>query len=189
MLGFAHAPTRLPEADLDPRRVPENVQWASRVPRLAAAPRPVSRGMPGEKVLSREARTADSQAQTTSPRVHCTSQPRPCRRCPWQQSLSLLPSHPQRAGTGKRLRAGGGIDCHQRGRDAGGETEGKTGGNLTRPNVRRDPPNPRTEMPRVFQSRGWGQTESVRDVEGGKDLPPTPRPRAERDSQRQRDIQ
>lgn len=185
MLGFAHAPTRLSEADLDPRRVPGNVQWASRVPGLAAAPRPVSRGMPGEKVLSRDARTADPQTQTTSPRAHCTSQPRPGRGCPWQQSLSLLPSHPQRAGTGKRLRAGGGTGCHQR----EAETLGRGPGNLTGPNVRRDPPNPRTEMPRVFQSRGWGKTESVRDVEGGKDLPPTPRPRAERDSQRQRDIQ
>ena len=128
--------------------------------------------MPGEKVLSRDARTADPQAQTTSPRVHCASQPRPGRGCPWQQNLSLLPSHPQGAGTGKRSGAGGGTYCHQREADSGRETEGKTGGNLTGPNVRRDPPNPRTEMPRVFQSR-WGATDSISERRGAKERPST----------------
>lgn len=105
VLGFADSPT-----PTSPKECAVGVSS----PRLAAAPRPISRIMPGEKVLSRDARTADPQAQTTSPRVHCASQPRPGRGCPWQQSLSLLPSHPQGAGTGKRSGAGGGTDCHQR---------------------------------------------------------------------------
>lgn len=50
-------------------------------------------------------------------------------------------------------------------------------------------PPPDGDAQGISEPAGGRQTESVRHMGGGKTFHPPPRPRAERDSQRQRDIQ
>lgn len=113
VLGFSYLPFGFQKLDPDPQKSQDVAAGPS--PGSASADHPASRGMPGEKVLGRAARTAERQAQTTSPRIHCTPQPRAGRGCPWQQRGSTC-----RAGTRKRSGAGGGTRERQRLRWGGG---------------------------------------------------------------------
>lgn len=99
ILGFADSPT--------PTSPREPAVGISR-PRLAAAPRPISRSLPGKKVLRRHARTADPQAQTTSPRVHCASQSGPAVVALGNRTCLSSPPTPKEPELGSALKPGEG---------------------------------------------------------------------------------
>lgn len=174
VLGFSYLPFGFQKLDPDPQKSqrgcsgrPESPGSAS--PGSASAGHPASRGMPGEKVLGRAARTADRQAQTTSPRIHCTPQPRAGRGCPWQQRGSTC-----RAGTRKRSGAGGGTERDQREAETQvGRRRGETGGDLTGPT-----------FGETLPITGQRCTEYSRASGGKRERE---NPRDERDSQSQRD--
>ena len=129
VLGFSYLPFGFQKLDPDPQKSQRRCGCRPEPPGYAAAGHPASRGMPGEKVLGRAARTADLQDQTTSPRIHCTPQPRAGRGCPWQQSGST-----GGAGTRKRSGAGGVTERDQREAETQvGRRRGETRGDLTGP--------------------------------------------------------